>query len=259
MFQMEASIMEKAMKKRRAVNLVSGGTACAIMGLFALLLLPATAVQAQSEVAIVAGKTYGEWSARWWQWAYDNGFPTGTEAFGSGPVDCSAGQSGAVWFLGGSTGGAVSRQCQIKSGKYLFFPLVNIALFNPDPICGPDNTCDVTEKRSITSGILDGAQPGADLNNDGMPDPTYACRLRADVDGIQAIFVDYPTVRTQSPPFALQGDPETVSDGYWVMLPPLSRGEHEIHFTGALCNLSAPPTANPFFAVDVTYSVTVGH
>jgi hypothetical protein len=43
-------------------------------------------------------------------------------------------------------------------------PLVNIAEFNPDPICPSNNTCTVAEKRAITSGVLDGGRPGADFN-----------------------------------------------------------------------------------------------
>jgi hypothetical protein len=69
------------------------------------------------------------------------------------------------------------------------------------------------------------------------------------VDGIKTIFADHPIVRTQSPTFPLQDAPAAVSDGYWVMLPPLSKGEHQIRFTGAFCDLSKSPTEVPFFTV----------
>jgi hypothetical protein len=123
------------------------------------------------------------------QWAFANGLLTSDGAFGTGTVDWRAGQRGAVWFLAGTPPGTpVVRQCAIKSGKLLFFPLVNIAEFNPDPICPSNNTCTVAEKRAITSGVLDGGRPGADFNGDGTLDRTYACRLSAEVDGITTIF-----------------------------------------------------------------------
>src|SRR5215831_19135202 len=63
------------------------------------------------------GFTYGEWSARWWQWLFllplDN-----SPLFGT--ADCSVGQSGPVWFLGGSP--SPRPGCTVPAGKALFFP-----------------------------------------------------------------------------------------------------------------------------------------
>ena len=47
-------------------------------------------------------------------------------------------------------------------------------------------------------------------------------------------------------------DKKSVADGFWVMLPPLEKGEHVIHFRGAYCD-----GGEPFFDVDVTYQITV--
>src|SRR5689334_15805444 len=44
------------------------------------------------------GMTYGQWSARWWQWAFS--LPIDRSPL-FGTADCSAGQSGLVWFLPG--------------------------------------------------------------------------------------------------------------------------------------------------------------
>lgn len=46
-----------------------------------------------------------------------------------------------------------------------------------------------------------------------------------------------------------------VSDGYFVMLNPLSRGEHEIRSVGSLTEVTVQGTQN--FASDVTYHITV--
>ncbi len=45
------------------------------------------------------GKTYGEWSAAWWQWLYS--MPTNQHPLYD-TAECSEGQSGKVWFLGGT-------------------------------------------------------------------------------------------------------------------------------------------------------------
>src|SRR6266487_5795577 len=71
------------------------------------------------------GKTYGEWNASWWQWLFS--VPTSkNQAFETGAVDCSVGQSGNVWFLAGSfSSGTITRSCTIPAGKALFIPLLN--------------------------------------------------------------------------------------------------------------------------------------
>ena len=83
--------------------------------------------------SVVYGRTYSEWSAAWNQWAFS--IPVAQRPlFDNG--DCSVGQSGPVWFLGGKfcalglppgvcsyTG--VVRQCNVPSGETLFFPVVD--------------------------------------------------------------------------------------------------------------------------------------
>jgi hypothetical protein len=49
------------------------------------------------------------------------------------------------------------------------------------------------------------------------------------------------------------GETGSVTDGYWLMLKPLKRGHHVIHFHAA----SGDPDS-PDFELDVTYFITVG-
>src|SRR3989304_7058901 len=79
------------------------------------------------------GMTYGEWSARWWQWALS--LPVDQHPLFD-TADCSEGQSGKVWFLGGTftsseleqgvVVGIADRDCTVPVGKALFFPIVNV-------------------------------------------------------------------------------------------------------------------------------------
>jgi len=186
--------------------------------------------------AIIHDKTYGEWSADWWQWQEAN-FPDFD--FGDGLVDCSVGQSGPVWFLAGTGGGSAERECtgRLTGHKHLFIPLVNGNVFDEPPT--------IEERRELLDGLFSEVPAGV-FNSE-------ACDLRIKVDSVPAVF-STPIVRTQSPPFNYFGDPETIADGYWVMLDPLPSGVHEITFAGGLCDID---TGDSLFHVDVTYTVTV--
>ena len=82
------------------------------------------------------GLSYGEWSAKWWQWVYSiplekNPQYAGTVPPGKVPVavtvDCSLSQPGPVWFLGASFGGYAVRECKdpVPSDVAIFFPVAN--------------------------------------------------------------------------------------------------------------------------------------
>lgn len=187
--------------------------------------------------------TYGDWSAAWWQWAEAN-YPE--LDFGKGHVDCSLGQAGPVWFLGGSGGGdPVTRRCEIEPNKRLFVPLVNAADFDDDASCDDPSLCTIDEQRAILDGIFS-QEPAGVFNS-------VACDLQIEVDGVPAVF-STPIVRTQSPPFLFAGNPENVSDGYWVLLDPLPEGRHTIRFSGGICDVESGESV---FKVEVTYKVTV--
>jgi hypothetical protein len=215
-----------------------------VLGLVMLALLGTAHAGGPTEGKL-SGKTYGEWSASWWQWQEAN-FPN--FEFGEGLVDCSVGQSPPVWFLGGTGGGGAARECQEPLGNQirLFIPLVNVSFYNPDGNCPePNFTCTIEEKREILDGLF--SEVPAGIYN------SVACDLQIDVDGTPAVLFT-PIVRTQSPPFDYAGDPETIADGYWVMLDPLPSGEHEIVFSGGLCDIE---TGESLVRVDVTYIVMV--
>ena len=129
-------------------------------------------------------------------------------------------------------------------GTALLYPLVNARFIN-----GPNEHFTVAEKRTALADVLD-----------------LACDLQSTLDGVATI-ITQPTVRTQSPTFPLAIGPDdvygippgvvdtkVVADGYWVILPPLSVGTHELQLQGAICN---PDTHLPFFEVQVTYHLTI--
>lgn len=227
-----------------------------------LLALAPASFAAPKNVGTTAGKTYGEWSAAWWQWIYSLG-ATGSPLTAEGAMDCSRGQSGPVWFLAGAGGNTTAvRSCTVPSNKALFFPVLNASYFNVPP-----EDTSVAGKRGLLDGFLSDLVPGfvADF---GFPG-TRACKLQATLDG-ERISDANPIARVQSPPFRIDTgddplfnnppntvDEEVVADGYYVMLPPLTPGAHTLEFSGHFCEFDSVNDHQLFGPISVTYHLTV--
>jgi len=209
--------------------------------------------------SVAYGRTYGEWSAAWWQWTFS--IPVGGHPlFDNG--DCSVGQSGPVWFLGGKfcpsgqvCTGSATRSCSVPADKALFFPILNTedsAPEEPNWGCGnmfpPLLAGSIAEMRQCVAFFFDG------INN-----------LKAEVDG-KSIHNLQKDFRVQSVEFevtfpddnvltAIGEGPFTagkyspvVDEGVYLMLPPLSPGRHTLHFKGSFSN---------GVTEDITYNLVV--
>ncbi len=213
------------------------------------------------------GQTYGEWAAAWSQWAYSMPV-TQNPLFDT--ADCSAGQSDHVWFLGGVFGGSglgVERSCTIPPGTALFFPVVNITVDNTgcaDSLC-PPTTFTVDELRAIAKSSMDAASDlsctidGVAVRGLSAPSPyrvqspVFSYTLPADPNNLINWLLNtigcYPT---PPPDGGCYADGATVTpvvaDGFYLMVAPLSAGEHTIRFAGSLFG-------SPF--EDITYHITV--
>ncbi len=199
------------------------------------------------------GKTYSQWSAAWWQWAYGVRVPVNPLLDTTG-ASCGAGQRGPVWFLAGVfnvTGTAVRNQCVVPAGKAIFFPVLNAECSNVE---GNGSSPDVL--RSCARGLMDLAE-----------------HLSAEVDSVP--ITPLAPFRVQSPPFGFTL-PEnnllqlfgfqapagrclggtnpcqpylSVGDGTYVMLSPLRAGAHIVHFHGEIPSFA--------FTLEVTYYLRV--
>jgi hypothetical protein len=218
--------------------------ALVVVSLIAVLALPVMAQFGPPVVktnSVAYGRTYGEWSAAWWQWAFS--IPVASHPlFDNG--DCSVGQSGPVWFLGGrfcQTGqpcnGAATRSCKVPVGKALYFPLNNVADTAPEePNWGCGNSLPplvggtIAEMRQCVASFID-----------------QVTGLEADLDGEQIHNIK-SNFRVQSPqfdvtwpednvltaigegPFSAGTYSPVIDDGYYLLLEPLSPGIHTLHF-----------------------------
>ena len=187
---------------------------------------------------------YSDWTAKWWQWLYsvpENRNPAADET----GAYCHEGQSGPVWFLAGTFGGLNERVCSIPAGKSILFPVVNqLCTFIDRPTLRTESelrSCAVAANEGVTELMV---------TIDGQPISEQLLR----------------TYRVQSPLFELnlpegniltgqQGSTQGVSDGFWVFLPPLAPGAHEIHFRGTVVDFTTVSQNN--FVTEVLYHITV--
>jgi hypothetical protein len=207
------------------------------------------------------GRTYGAWSASWWQYV-------GSQPASSNPLadptgaGCRVGQSGQVFFLVGTNGaGSVTRdQCTVPPGKGLFFPLLN--------------AFDVHVSCTVAPSLCDPFDTPEKIWNDLQNNLGFAAsELHATIDGVPVGNLDPattpyracagPVARCSAPSFSftfpadnLFGLPAgtyapAVADGFYLLLAPLAPGAHTITFGGTgTFNGGA-------FSEDITYNLVV--
>ena len=182
------------------------------------------------------GASYGEWSARWWQWILS--IPVATNPKFEG--DCAQGQVDRVWFLASLfEAAAVTRHCTVPAHMPILVPVINAFSFRPQ------GQATVLDLRQGAKDLIDAVDPASLL-------------VTVDGEAVAIHRATSPTFTVVNPAkvilprgwLKLPGNSDTlVSDGYWVLLEPLAPGSHEIRVKGAIYDLG--------YWVDVTYKLTV--
>jgi hypothetical protein len=156
----------------------------------------------------VGDETFGQLTARWWQWAEH--VPVAPFLDPDGRF-CEIGQEGPVWFLAGTNGRFnAKRECVVPAGRYLLVPIINMrhSSFDTD--------------LPLPCAVLQGA---AAVNNERLASAV------ALIDGVPVTDVTHYRVRSDGC-FPLQPGHEatglTAADGYWLLIKPLSTGRHTL-------------------------------
>jgi hypothetical protein len=229
----------------------------AISVLLALIVALPMAVGQVGQGAKASDKA-AELSVAWWQWALskpveDNpligSYEGGPQCDGT-PVTPTQGK---WWFLAGNfgSGAAVERTCTMPVGTKLFFPVVNVVAF---PFFEGETR---QNQRQLARQFI----------REVVNAPDFTMSVTVDGKEVKSNRI----VRALSPVFSFTLPEENVfdplvpppgvpageyddasSNGLWVTLPPLSRGEHTIHF-----EMSATTETFGFIAQDNTYNLTV--
>lgn len=166
--------------------------------------------------------TYGEWTAKWWQWGYS--IPKNINpAYDNAGKNCAQKQNGPVWFLAGTFGHSVNRACTIPTKKAILFPILN-------------SECSFAEFPKIKT--------FSELRTCAKSTQDQVTMLNASIDGVPILNLE--KYRIQSPVFNFTlpqnniiGMPantttEAIADGNWVFLKPLSPGIHKLMFKGGV-------------------------
>lgn len=191
------------------------------------------------------GKTYAKWSEAWWQWLIS--IPTDTSQYPFndqyGPECGNGANAGKVWFLVGffTSPGAdpIERDCEVPVGTALFFPIYNTecSTVESDPF-----HLDLAHPTTCVNSFFNGdfqSLENLQLTLDGQPiSPNWDDYL------ITSRIFDFSLPNPLADPPKTNNNLEVPSDscminpdgcqakakGYWIMLPPLSKGHHTIFF-----------------------------
>ena len=204
------------------------------------------------------GMTYGQWSAAWWQWA--TSLPADQHPLFD-TADCSAGQSGHVWFLGGTFVvsetatqdfvGVADRSCTVPTGTALFFPILNAEASTAE-----GNGTTEAKLRASAQAAVDGTtslqatidgRPIENLASYRVQSPLFTYGPVPDNNIFQALGENVPAGTTSL----------SAADGYYVMLRPLSAGQHTIHFSASAVIGQKPDGSPATFTLDITYHLHV--
>lgn len=203
-----------------------------VLGALLALFVAAPVAFAQTEDASEASERARELSAAWWKWALEK--PSSASPFdGSyeGGARCNGQSADAsaknVWFLAGTiTGEEVSRTCTAPSGREIFFPVVNLLDLNVEGAQSEE------ELRQEVKGWMDEAlaNPGPPLfaTVDGQPVEMKRLDSPSDLFHFTLLKRNYVTENFG----VASGQYVGVTDGVWVTLPPLPKGNHTVHFGG---------------------------
>lgn len=193
------------------------------------------------------GMTYGDWQVAYWQYGLSLHASTSPFSDTTGEYCQVAQSSGPVFFLNSAfIGEFVTRSCTVSASKALLVPIAGWECSSVEP--PPSYGANPQDMRTCAAAGIDGVDPA---------------KLKVTVDGVS--IHGLKAFRAQSPLFTfttpahdnllgLDGvtSGSSVSDGYLVMLKPLSHGNHVVHLEGAF--VSGPGAPGTFGA---TYYLTV--
>lgn len=210
----------------------------------------------QDDEATVAAYQY--FAEGWTRWALEQPWSTGPVVDTDGS-SCALEQSGRTWYLAGTTGGAVERECTIPRNQKLFFPLINrwatasddeiipgdpendldawIAFVNEYFAQGRAQTCELTLR-------IDGKDLLPDLET--MDEELYT-------EVLDAFDLTFGKDNFTTPFGGAPGHRTGWVAGHWAFLRPLPPGDHTLELGGRRCDADG----QTLFETAATYTLHV--
>lgn len=165
----------------------------------------------------IAGKALHQYANIWWQWTSSMSDKTSPVRDKIGDK-CHINQQGDVWFLAGGYGTSkIKRHCIIPTGKHIFFPIINMAYWSKNDI---SKTCEeVKQESALNNSELYFVY--AELDGHSIPNIRNNRIKSKDCFDLHELLIQTQTAKKVYP---------TATDGYWLMLRPLSKGIHSLKF-----------------------------
>lgn len=186
-------------------------------------------------------------SAEWWQLV--SSIPVAENpAFDTTGEKCFMGQRGSTWFLYGTFGGSVTRNCSVPAGKEIFFPVANISFVDTPNHCGQGpESFSVAQMRAVLDDSVAGLSDlSVELDGRPLRDKDLH-RVRSAV--FESALPAGNLYDSVAVPCAAGIYSPSVADGYYVLLKSLAVGQHTLHF-----HAEQPDSG---FVTDTTYNLTV--
>lgn len=213
------------------MRLIKTGGCLILAGLVSMQIALADVLPAHSTVE---GKTLAQWSADWWQWALS--FPASNNPLlDDTGANAHLGDVGSVFFLAGGVGGSIDRTFTVPKDKFVFLPVLNTIFVATDP-------GDTLQVALEANAAFIATVSELHANIDEAPVPNLFDHRETTLSGFNVTLPDDNLLGIAAGVYG-----PAASDGFWLMLEPLSEGSHIINFGG---------TAGSF-SLDVTDRVTV--
>lgn len=156
-------------------------------------------------------------------------------------------QLGPVFFLAGTLGGAIERTATISAGQGIFFPVLNYVATYPCPYAGfkpaPGQTLKDFLMRKAGEMVDQGTLMSVTFDDLRITD-LLPYRVTTELFYFNAL----PELTCLDACVTGELQP-ALADGYWIMLRPLSPGQHKLQYKASYPKVG--------WVMDVTYSITV--
>jgi hypothetical protein len=182
-----------------------------------------TVAEAYSQNSFIVGKTYGNWTVRWWQWALSISKAI-NPLFDKTGKNANLNQPDGPWFLAGRFGSEErwlpKRKCIVPYGRPILFPILNC---EANPLEYPHLKTEEDIINHVRNDVDTIVRKECIINGETL----VPVRVRSDP-------ILFP-VNISKGLFKIPKSGETIAsaDGYWMFLKPLQVGEYDIRFEGA--------------------------
>ena len=171
------------------------------------------------------GLTISHWTIKWWRWLLSIPKDKNPALDMSGTNLSESQTDPNVWFLAGTLGGAVMRNCKIPLGKAILMPVINYRCsFADEPAINTEEELtlkcnkEIDDIKNLSFRIDD--MFVADMSSYRICSPLFDVCLGENNIENNTLYDN-------------RFDTKMVSDGYWIFLKPLNPGLHKLISSGS--------------------------